>query len=338
MIIDWHNHWLSPRSIDLLLARTEAPYLRRSEDGTLTYTGAGKALARPSLALDRGFHDIPTRLAHLDEAGVDRQVISWPTTFGLDGVLEADFTVPFFKAWNEDLAVLVRKHPDRFTGLAALPTADIAWSAAELQRAHDVYGFIGGVLPVGAFLTLEGAETLRPIFEVAERNHSHIYLHTGAAHPSIPGQWSSTLRQDAAWARWLLEVNSHFAASIITLTLGGFLDRYPNVTVQIAMLGGTLSFLEEAITTRSRPEADPDVPASLKRVFIDTGVMGQGPNALASAYRVFGPDRILFGSDYPLVPSQRTLEVVEQSGLSHKQKSLLLAGNGEHLLKQLVRS
>jgi predicted TIM-barrel fold metal-dependent hydrolase len=338
MIIDWHNHWLSPRSIDLLLARNEAPYLRRAGDGTLTYTGAGKALARPSLALDKGFHDIPTRLAHLDEAGVDRQVISWPTTFGLDGVLEADFTVPFFKAWNEDLAALVRQHPNHFTGLAALATADIAWSADELQRAHDEYGFIGGVLPVGAFLTLEGAQTLRPIFEVAERNASHIYLHTGAAHPSIPGQWSSTLRADAAWARWLLEVNSHFAAAIITLTLGGFLDAYPNVTVQIAMLGGTLSFLEEAITSRSRPEVDPDVPNSLKRVFIDTGVMGQGPNALASAYRVFGPDRILFGSDYPLVPTQRTLEVVEKSSLSQKQKFLLLEGNGEPLLQQLVRT
>src|SRR3981189_4006330 len=64
----------------------------------------------------------PLRIREMDEAGIDVQVISHgaPSTQRLD----AATAVPLARRANDRLHEAVRAHPDRFAGLAALPTAD----------------------------------------------------------------------------------------------------------------------------------------------------------------------------------------------------------------------
>jgi predicted TIM-barrel fold metal-dependent hydrolase len=270
-IIDWHNHWLSPRVVEALSRRTASPRILRNDKGELVYDGGSVRGALPALTLATGFTSIDERLRHLDSVGVERQVISWPTTFGTDAALSAEEAVPLWKAYNEDLAELVAQHPDRLTGLAILPTSDIAWAAQELERAHNELGLIGATLPVGAFHSLEGANRLAPIFEIAQKQRSHIYLHTGAASAGIPGQFAP-LPTDSVFARFGVNAGWSFASAIVTLTLTDFLKPYPDVTLQIAMLGGAIAFHAEFIEHGvARAGTNINVKAALRRVYIDTG-------------------------------------------------------------------
>ncbi len=332
--IDWHNHWFSPQSVAILKARTTGPHLGTDTDGRLVFVSGGSAStgkvpARP-LPLAAEFTDVDARLAHLDRAGVQRQVISWPTTLGVDAALTAAEAKPLWTAFNEDLAALVRKHPDRFSGLAALPTSDIDWAARELDRSHRDLGLIGAVLPVGAFQTLEGAKRLTPIFEVAQKHGSHLYLHTGPAHPTIPGQTAlDTPPDDAPALRAALERSASFALGALTLTQTGFLDPYPDVTVQIAMLGGSSAFY--ATWAKLHGGKGPDQAALLRRVYFDTGVYGRDPHTIDFATRVVGADRLLFGSDFPLATTDKTTAVLQRSALATSDQHRIFVANGQAL-------
>jgi predicted TIM-barrel fold metal-dependent hydrolase len=331
-IIDWHNHWLSPRVVHAFSRRSKAPHITLNEKGEKIFTGSTAPGALAPLTLATGFTSVEERLRHLDEVGVERQIISWPTTFGTDAALSAEEAVPIWKAYNEDLSELVAQHPDRLTGLAILPTSDLEWAARELGRAHDELGLFGATLPVGAFHTLEGARLLAPVFEVAQKHRSHIYLHTGAASGGIPGRFSPP-PTDTAYARFGVNAGWSFASAIVTLTLTDFLKPYPDVTIQIAMLGGAIAFHQEFIELGAeRAGLKIDAKAALNRVYIDTGVFGRGPRAVALAVAALGADRILFGSDYPLAPINATLEAIERADIRKADRQKILSTNGLDLL------
>src|SRR5436309_9531299 len=167
-IIDWHAHFVGPHVVELLAARTS-----------------------PRPPQGAGWFDIDARLRHMDEAGVQRQILSWVGA-AYDGVLSPADARPIWRAQNDDVAAVVKNHPTRFSGLATLPTADIAAAAEELERAHRELGLIGAVLPLDAFVSLAGARALAPVFAVAQKQRSHIFVHPGAAAPGIPGQHPET--------------------------------------------------------------------------------------------------------------------------------------------------
>lgn len=335
-VIDWHNHWLSPRSVEILQKRKSAPLIKTNSDGSLAFvsdlTGPG------GLTLAPEFTDVEARLRHLNRVGVARQVISWPTTLGADAVLDAAESREIWAAYNEDLADLVAKHPDRFSGLATLPTSDIIWAAAELERAHAKLGLIGAVLPVGAFQSLDGARQLSPIFDVAQKHGSHIYLHTGPASPSISGQVTLTTSSDDAPAvRGTLERSLTFARGAVTLTRTDFLDAYPDVTIQIAMLGGAASVLSSWLLHNPRGRQGTPSKRLFDRVYVDTGVFGRSPELLAFATEVLGADRVLFGSDFPLAPTDRTLVALAHSAIGRDEKQSILVDNGQSLFSKITR-
>jgi predicted TIM-barrel fold metal-dependent hydrolase len=330
-IIDWHNHWLSPRVVEALSRRSKPPRITLNDKGEKVFTGSTAPGALAPLTLATGFTSVDERLRHLDTNGIERQVISWPTTFGTDAALSAEEAVPLWKAYNEDLSKLVAKHPDRLTGLAILPTSDIAWAAQELERAHNELGLIGATLPVGAFHSLEGANRLAQIFEVAQKHRSHIYLHTGAASAGFPGQFAPA-PTDSAFARFGVNAGWSFASAIVTLTLTDFLKPYPDVTIQAAMLGGAIAFHTEFIEHGvARAGNNINVKAALSRVYVDTGVFGRGPRAVALAVQALGADRILFGSDYPLVPIDVTLEAIQRADIRKADREKILTTNGLEL-------
>jgi predicted TIM-barrel fold metal-dependent hydrolase len=238
-IVDFHAHWVGPRVVELL---------------------RGRPAPRPPQGAS--WFDIDARLRDMDANGVHRQVIAW-VGGSFDGAVPPADARPLWRAQNDDVGALVKKHPSRFSGLASLPTANVAWAADELERAHSELGLIGAVLPLDAFVSLAGARALAPIFEVAQKHRSHIFVHRGAAGADVPGQQPETgaanpyfglppavagaaarpqaLPGDNVSARTLLATATHLASGVITLAFTDFLDAYPDVTVQVAMMGGAIS-------------------------------------------------------------------------------------------------
>jgi predicted TIM-barrel fold metal-dependent hydrolase len=340
-IIDWHSHWIPERVLDYLGKRSTPPRVVRNSQGERVVLAQPWSRLEGSHALIHEWHDIDLRLRHLDSAGVDQQLLSWPTTNQVDAFLPPEDARLFWEAYNEELSEVVQKHGDRFFGVAMLPTSDIAWAAKELERAHRELGLIGAVLPVGGFQTLEAARLFAPIFEVAQKNRSHIYFHTGPANPAIPGQPVNRPHpaDDVPLVRWSLDTGASFAAATVTLTQTNFLEAYPDVTVQFAMLGGSIPFLAESIELRAQglhtvASLSKTSPRErFRRVHFDSGVIGRGPRALELAVKAFGADRILFGTDFPPIPTlDATVKAFDQAELTQEQRELILSGNGEALL------
>jgi predicted TIM-barrel fold metal-dependent hydrolase len=339
-LFDLHSHWISPGALEILSTKTVGVRYVTNEKGehNLVRPGVAAPAQGPRPGGLRGtqmFDSAETRLAHLDKHGVQRQLISWPTTSNVDPDLTAEEARLLWTAYNNDLSGLVRKNPDRFTGVAALSTLDIEWSAKELARAHDELGLIGGVLPVNGFATLEGARAFAPIFEVAQKHKGHIYLHTGYANARIPGQPAKPVHEDSKQARGALDNLWNFTASTITLAFSGFLDAYPDVTVQVAQLGGVggIALVAESVQQSAAANGVTDIRGKFKNIYLDTGAGGRGPEAIALAARVIGADRILFGTDYGAAASVvPVIENVEHSPLTAEDRKKIFSENARTLL------
>ena len=81
------------------------------------------------------------RIAEMDEAGVDIQVLS----LCVPGCEQFDASdgAAMARQTNDELAQVIRKHPDRYVGLAALAPQDPVGAANELQRAVSELGMRG---------------------------------------------------------------------------------------------------------------------------------------------------------------------------------------------------
>jgi predicted TIM-barrel fold metal-dependent hydrolase len=326
-IVDCHAHWVGPRVVELLTKR-----------------------AAPRLPQGAGWFDIDARLRQMDDNGVQRQLIAW-VGGSFDGAVPPDDARPLWRAQNDDVAALVRKYPARFSGLASIPTANVAWGAEELARAHTELGLIGAVLPLDAFVSLAGARALAPIFETAQKLHSHIFVHRGAAGAQIPGQQAETgavntyfglplpggvapaVAGDNVSARTLIATAAHLATGVVTLAFTDFLDPYPDVTVQVAMMGGAIAYVAEHVQMAAEDAGSPLPARRLTRVYLDTGQSGRGPRGIALAAKVFGADRLLFGTDSgPVATIGPTVASVKQADLTADQRSMIFSGNARRLL------
>ncbi len=336
-VIDLHAHWFAPSTLDILGRRSEAPRIGRlGDDLAIWRKGAGAGTGVP-FPLGPQWTDINARLDHLDSAGIAHQLISWPTTLGVDAALGASDTLDLWTGWNNETSALVRQNPDRFSAVAALSTSDLDWSRRELARAHEKLGLIGGVLPVNGFFSRASAEQFRPIFEVAQAHRSHIYLHTGFANPVITGQPPDILHGDNEALRWVIDNGFHFASAVATLAFTDFLDPFPDVTLQIAMLGGSGlgALAAEQAEVSPRIQAGP-LRRHFRQIWLDTGAAGSGSAAVAAAIRVLGSERIVFGSDYAPLPDVRpTLDRVRAATATDPDsRHAVLSSNALSLLSR----
>jgi predicted TIM-barrel fold metal-dependent hydrolase len=223
--------------------------------------------------------------------------------------------------------------------VAALPSSDPAWAAQELIRAHKELGLIGGALPLNAFATLEGAQTLAPLFAEGQRLGSHFFIHRAPANAAVPGQPPLILPTDTESVRWNVISNTHLVNGAITLGLTDFLDPYPDVTVQVIMLGGFLPYLISSIVNpwNGGSHKIKDPVARLRRLYFDPGPYSRNGEWVALAVEKLGADRILFGTDYgvgggangDVGPAVATLDRT----LTVEQRTLIYGENSRTLLK-----
>ena len=182
------------------------------------------------------------RLADMDAAGIDVQVLSTPAI----GVEELDppESVRMSKELNDVLAKAVADHPDRFAGFAVLPILDAAAAADELDRAVTQLGFKGALInghTRGRFLD---DQAFWPIFERAEDLDVPIYLHPTPPPPQVreayysglPGMVGNVLAL-AGWG-WHCETGLH----ALRMVLGGVFDRFSRLHVIIGHMGENIPF------------------------------------------------------------------------------------------------
>jgi predicted TIM-barrel fold metal-dependent hydrolase len=324
LIVDCHAHWIPPALADALRVRTAAPRIEHSPDSEVFVTYQGQRPFAPLGDLDR-------RLELMQRHGISAQLLSLAGLFGID-CLPARESLPLVRMFNDAVAEL-QEADKRFTGLAALPLADVDLACRELARAQSV-GLRGAILPADAFASLSAAERFRPLFDLANQHNSHFFIHPGPLEPP-PERPLKGARADNAWQRRIvLETQARLSEVMVTLALSGFADAYVNVTLQVANLGGAIPFFIERMDAVHRDVAPEEPPPSkrLGRCYVDTASFG--PRAIELAVACFGADRVLLGTDYPIFDAAAMVRAVADARLDALSRELLLTQNARRLLQR----
>jgi predicted TIM-barrel fold metal-dependent hydrolase len=141
------------------------------------------------------------------------------------------------------------------------------------------------------------------------------------------------VRADNAWQRRIvLTTQARLSEVVVTLNLSNFLAPYPDVTVQVANLGGAIAFLVERMDEVHRDDShDEALPSQRMRAcYVDTASFG--PRAIEMAVACFGADRVVLGTDCPIFDTPDMLKAVGEVRLDDAARNLLLSGNFRRLL------
>jgi aminocarboxymuconate-semialdehyde decarboxylase len=242
------------------------------------------------------FHDVDARLREMDRAGVDRQVLSLgpPMTYWAD----PDLGLRLCRIFNDEIAKVVRAHPDRFVGLAALPLQSPVPALAELDRALDDLGLAGAGVGSNVHGTPLDHPSLEAFFAHADRRALPVFIHpiNPAGHGDI-----HDYRLDLAIG---FPYDTTIAAA--RLVYSGIMERYTRMRVCLAHLGGVLPFLRERIAIGFRVgkehfgaafRATGSPESAIERFWFDT-ISYYAP-ALLAGLACVGADRLVIGSDAP---------------------------------------
>ena len=102
------------------------------------------------------------------------------------------------------------------------------------------------------------------------------------------------------------------------------ITTFPDLRLVCAHWGGGLPFYAMM----------PEVKTALKNVYFDTAASPflYTPEVYGQVAQLVGADKILFGSDYPLIPQRRFLKEIAALDLPSDTKKKILAGNAKKLL------
>jgi predicted TIM-barrel fold metal-dependent hydrolase len=275
------------------------------------------------------------RIAEMDAAGIDVQVLSL-TAPGVEQ-LEAAEAVGMAKASNDHLAEAMRKHPTRFGGFAALPTADPGTAAAELERTVKKYGFKGTLINGHSRGRYLDDKFFWPILERAEALSVPIYLHPTRPPQAVIeasyGGFSPIITNMLAGAGWGWHIET--AVHVIRLILGGAFDRFPKLQIVIGHMGEGLPFMIQRLDIMSPAMTKLRQPISAylrQNVHYTFGGFNFLPNFLDLLLQV-GADRIMFSADHPYASMAQARAFLDQLPVSTADREKIAHGNAERLFR-----
>ncbi|MBS1696516.1 MAG: amidohydrolase [Actinobacteria bacterium] len=277
------------------------------------------------------------RLAHMDAAGIDVQVVSHGN--GSPASLAHADAVGLCRQVNDDLAAKIAEHPDRFRGFATLPLHDPEAAGDELRRCVHEMGFVGALVAgtyEGLFLD---ASRFDPILAAAEEVDLPIYLHPGLPQaavfdPYYTGQWPGSVAVMFAGPAfgWHAEAGIH----VLRLILSGALDRHPNLKLLSGHWGELMAMWLERLDhtfARVRRDHDRDISSYYRDQVWVTPSGLYNRNQLRHVVGELGAGRIVWSEDYPYIVRDDVADFLTTTGLSDDETHAMAHGNAEALLR-----
>jgi predicted TIM-barrel fold metal-dependent hydrolase len=273
-----------------------------------------------------------TRIAAMNEAGVDFQVLSM-TMPGPQG-LPADEAIAVARDANDRMADAVRAHPDRFAAFACLPTPDVAASVKELERTVGSLGFKGTMInghTNGEFLD---DKKFWPIFEAAQALDVPVYLHPRDIPPKAAFYFDGYPEIATAACGFTIDTTIHF----MRLVFGGVFEAFPKLKFLLGHLGEGLPFVLEriedhtALATKRRGFKKTFAETMHENVWVTTSGNFSAPS-LRCTIDVLGIDRVMFSIDWPYESNKVGMAFFNKLDLPAADKEKLAHGTAERLLK-----
>jgi len=232
-------------------------------------------------------------VASMDEAGIDMSVV-------LNiGWVSHELCVKT----NDYILDSVSRYPTRLVGFCAIQPRVEDAAIAELERCAKAGAKgIGELRSDVQGFNLADETTMKPLVDAALK-HNLIFL----THSSEP-------------------VGHEYSGkgSITPDILYSFITAFPKLKIVCAHWGGGLPFYAMM----------PEVARALANVFFDTAatVFLYKPEIFEQMIRIIGSDKILFGTDYPLMHQNRVISQIQSSELAEENKARILGANAQKLL------
>jgi len=322
--IDVHSHFF-PREFVELIEREGGPDgagVRRDEEVPLLVMPG-----HPPVPLVPEFVDPEARLSYMEARGISLQALSLspPMVYWASPQLG----VRLARAFNDGIAELCRRYPERFVGLATLPMQDVDAALREMERAVRELGMRGVYLAT----SVDGQYLDDPVFEP-------VWALSGELGVPVFVHPATYMGEDVLGRFHLFNTigfPTETAALVGRLIYSGLLDRLPGVRVVLAHGGGVFPFLLGRMdhahrSRRELQEAAPRPPSGyLDRFYFDTVVHGDG--ALAYVVRTVGVGRMVLGSDAPYdMADDDPVGRVRRLGLVEAQERAVLEETARRLL------
>jgi len=317
LIVDVHHHYMPAVLFDRLAAQAGGKRIVTKEI---------------SLTLHPSRKDLGSHIQTMDEAGVTVSILTDQVQ-----VMGADVA----KALNDGVAEVEHKHPSRFRSAIHLPIHEPEAAQRELERGINDLG-LRAVALLACHLDIHLDNPIMfPLYEIIQKNNLPIIIHP----QSKPSGSETTYNLDRCVFRPLETTQA------IVRVMNAVLPRYPELRFVMPHLGGATSSLKGRMMAFFETD-DADIPSEMrgylktqseqkqfglterfeklfKRLYFDTAGTGAWLPSMAAAFNITSPDRIMFGSDYPLecktaANITESLEMIRQAPCSVAQKTAIL--------------
>jgi predicted TIM-barrel fold metal-dependent hydrolase len=316
MIIDAYCHHISQRVGEILMSAK--------------YYGKGKQFNYP-----RQNADLEVRLGLMDKYVVDIQALSQTTPALLGfGPQEAEEVCRFS---NDDNFALCKAYPKKFVNICIVSLLDVKQAIREVERSVNELDCRG--ITISTNQNGKGLDSPEyfPFYEKVEKYDLPLFLH--------PTHWDSypLVDMEQGW-RFMHVFGWPFdtTQAVWRLIFGGVLDRYPSLKIVTHHLGAMLPYLsrraEQNVTWALKGKLPRPIQEYWKNLWGDTAVDGTVA-AYPCGYAFFGPDRMMYGSDYPFGNEagedfiRENLAGVKAMNVPGEHLNKILGGNAQKLLK-----
>ncbi|MBX9773783.1 MAG: amidohydrolase [Xanthobacteraceae bacterium] len=324
--IDCHTHILTDETIGLLAKEAPwvSPKLTPIDDDFAVLEIAGT----PYRPFPRGGWELERRFKDMAAAEVDVHVLSaTPQTYLYDQ--DPAMTVATSVLQNDQIAKLVKAHPDRFTGIATLPMQAPERAAEELTRAVRQLGMHGAM--IGSNIAGKNLDdpSFEPVWTAAEELDAFMIIH--------PANVAGADRLRSYYLQNLIGNPLDTTIAAACLVFGGVMERHPKLNVLLVHGGGFVPYQAGRWVHgwHVRPEPKVNVKQSpeplINRFYYDT-ILHAKPQ-LEFLVASVGPTRVLMGSDYPYdMGTGECVRQVDALWIDDTEKAAILNGNVVKLL------
>ena len=233
-------------------------------------------------------------VASMDEQGVDQSVV-----FGFPWK-----SADTFKKHNDYIMEATAKYPKRLIGFGCLdPFSDEAAKETGRCLEQGLSG-IGELAFYQSGIDNEALDKLEPIMEICRGKNVPVLIHTNEPVGHMyPGKTPNTLAQ-----------------------IYRLVARFPDNKIVLAHWGGGIFFFN--LLKKEFKEA-------FNKVYFDTAASPflYDPEIYRIAVNIVGADKILFGSDFPLLPPKRYFKELEKEDLSRDEIESICGKNASKLLR-----
>ena len=324
LVVDAHHHYI-PRAIVEDLERFIPDRVTIVREGSRIHVLRD---AIRHMTIDpECWTDIERQLRDMDAAGVGVAVLS-------AAVFQQWMTLDAARIFNDEVAAIQARYPERFVGLAHVPPFGEDGAIAELERAIRELGLHGACITTSFRGKYPDEPEYRPFYAAADALALPIFVHAAGC----PVELGSLDRFGLAYT-----LGRGLDHTLVTARLlyNGILEDFPQLRFMMGHLSGAFYAMVKRLLVEAPSRPINAIPKrayfeQLRRIWVDTAPTGwQGTAEVRHAIETLGVDRVSYGSDYPAGGSvmRDGIDLISSLGLDEHDRARICAHNAKECFR-----